>query len=59
MKQDTRVLGRVGARDLTMREVERVTAGIIFHTNTACFLDSRGQAVSMDSAPYECNSDNP
>lgn len=59
MKQDNRVLGRTGARDLTTKEVEGVTAGVIIHTNTACFVDSRGQAVSLDSSPYECGSDNP
>lgn len=57
--QEHRVLGRKGARDLTTREVESVTAAIIIHTNTACYLDTRGQAVSLDSSPYECGSDNP
>lgn len=58
MKQDNRVLGRLGARELTTNEIERVQAGIIIHTNTACFLGPGG-LISSDSAPYECGSDNP
>jgi hypothetical protein len=46
MNQDNRVLGRVGARELTMREVEDVRGGIIIHTNTACFLLSGGAVLS-------------
>lgn len=57
MNENSRVLGRVGARELTTREVERVQGGIIIHTNTACFR--AGGMVSSDSAPYECGSDNP
>lgn len=34
MNQDNRVLGRVGARELTPREVDHVTGAI--HTETVC-----------------------
>lgn len=37
MKKDNRVLGRVGARELTPRETDHVTGGI--HTLTACSFD--------------------
>jgi hypothetical protein len=55
MLQENRVLGRVGARALTAAEVENVGAGIIYHTNTACFLGAKG-VFTGDSAPYECGS---
>jgi hypothetical protein len=61
MNQDNRVLGRKGARELMAKEVEDVRAGITIHTNTACFVNSRGQAFALDSSPFECgtNGDNP
>jgi hypothetical protein len=33
MKEDYRVLGRLGARELTMEEIEHVAAGRIVHTD--------------------------
>jgi hypothetical protein len=59
MKQDNRVLGRKGARELVATEVDDVKAGIVIHTNTACFVNMQGAAFSMDSSPADCGSDNP
>jgi hypothetical protein len=60
MKQENRVLGRKGARELMAREVEEVTAAIRISTNTACLLNVHG-AVFSDSAPADpaCGSDHP
>jgi hypothetical protein len=33
MKHDDRVLGRMGARQLTFEETERVAGSLTFHTN--------------------------
>ena len=38
MKQENRVLGRIGARELTPREVEHVTGSLKVHTETVCTL---------------------
>jgi hypothetical protein len=59
MSQNNRVLGRKGARELMATEVEDVRAGIIIHTNTACFVNVQGATFSLDSSPFECGSDNP
>ena len=53
MKQENRVLGRRGARDLNTSELQLVQGAFIPHTNTACQLNSRGQAVSPDSGPAD------
>lgn len=54
MHQDNRVLGRIGARELSLTEMEQVQGAIIPHTNTACQLNSRGHALnSPDSGPAD------
>jgi hypothetical protein len=40
MKQDNRVLGRKGARELTATEVDHVTGAV--HTETKCSLGPHG-----------------
>lgn len=54
MKQDNRVLGRRGARDLNTNELQLVQGAYIPHTNTACQLNALGQALnSPDSGPAD------
>jgi hypothetical protein len=50
MNQDNRVLGRKGARELTPREIERVTGAI--KTTTLCTLPVR--ANDGDARLGEC-----
>jgi hypothetical protein len=50
MKQDIRVLGRKGARELTPREVEQVTGAI--RTLTVCTLPVK--ACDGDACIGEC-----
>jgi hypothetical protein len=38
--QDSRVLGRIGARDLALKEIEYVTGGGTFHTNVCTAIRS-------------------
>ncbi len=54
MSQDNRVLGRVGARDLTVKEVELVTGGFHSRTLTPCIADNKGNLVNGDTAIGEC-----
>lgn len=54
MNQDNRVLGRVGARDLTAEEVNAVSGGFRSHTTTLCIVDRRGNFVNGDTAIGEC-----
>jgi hypothetical protein len=50
MKQDNRVLGRKGARELTPCEVEHVIGAV--HTETPCTL--KGSALDGDASIGEC-----
>lgn len=52
MNQDNRVLSRVGARDLTMEEVERVAAGL--RTATLCTGPGPFGSGFLDGDPGEC-----
>jgi hypothetical protein len=52
MKQENRVLGRIGARELNPREVEHVTGGI--HTETVCTVDLRAGTRALDGDRGEC-----
>jgi hypothetical protein len=55
MDTNNRVLGRVGARELTEQEVDAVQgAFIVRHTTTLCFIDKKQQLVSGDQAIGEC-----
>jgi hypothetical protein len=38
--QDSRVLGRIGARELAAQEIEYVTGGGTFHTNVCTAIRS-------------------
>ena len=58
MKQDNRVLGRRGARELNTNEIERVQGAIIHHTLTACSLRPNGEQLFGDTGFSECSSDN-
>jgi hypothetical protein len=42
MKQENRVLGRVGARELTSREIEHVTGSFKVSTETVCSIGPQG-----------------
>jgi hypothetical protein len=53
MNQDNRVLGRMGARELSEQEVEAVTGGLkIARTLTPCFVDKKQQLFAGDTT--EC-----
>jgi hypothetical protein len=52
MKQDNRVLNRVGARDLTKEEIDNVTGGL--HTLTACTVDGLTFKDGDAGIPGEC-----
>jgi hypothetical protein len=54
MDQDNRVLGRVGARDLTNDEVDVVSGGFRVHTLTPCVVDRQGNLLNGDTAIGEC-----
>jgi hypothetical protein len=58
MKQENRVLGRVGARELNTNEIERVQGAIVHHTLTACALRTNGQQLFGDTGFSECSADN-
>jgi hypothetical protein len=51
MKQENRVLARMGARELTPREIENVAGGL--HTLTACTIIVLKGTVDGDA--NECN----
>jgi hypothetical protein len=53
MKNDNRVLGRIGARDLTMEEVNTVSGGTR-QTLTPCIADNKGNFLNGDTAIGEC-----
>jgi hypothetical protein len=57
MNQDNRVLGRKGARELNMGELQFVQGAIIPHTTTACSLGANGQPQFFDTGTLECSSD--
>jgi hypothetical protein len=50
--QDTRVLGRVGARELTSQELDHVTGGI--HTLTVCTFNEATRKADGDVSLGEC-----
>jgi hypothetical protein len=54
MKEDNRVLGRIGARDLSAEEVNAVSGGFRAHTVTPCIVDRRGNFINGDTAIGEC-----
>ncbi len=54
MNQDNRVLGRVGARDLTQDEVNAVSGGFKARTLTPCIVDTHGNFFNGDTAIGEC-----
>lgn len=54
MKQENRVLGRIGARELNPREVEHVTGGIGIHTETVCTVDLKAGNTALDGDRGEC-----
>jgi hypothetical protein len=55
MDTNNRVLGRVGARELSEQEVDAVQgAFIVRHTTTLCFIDKKQQLVSGDQSIGEC-----
>jgi hypothetical protein len=55
MHQNNRVLGRLGARELSEQEVEAVGGSLrIHHTFTPCFVDSKQQRLAGDQAIGEC-----
>ena len=54
MKQDNRVLGRVGARELTQEEVNAVAGGFTRRTLTPCIVDTKGNYLNGDTAIGEC-----
>ncbi len=49
---ENRVLARKGARELTAREIEHVSGGVILRTNTACTFAL--QYPSPDGDTNEC-----
>jgi hypothetical protein len=50
--QDTRVLGRIGARELTSQELDHVTGGI--HTLTVCTFNEVTRKADGDVSLGEC-----
>jgi hypothetical protein len=50
--KNNRVLGRVGARELTPREVEHVTGAV--HTETVCTIDLKSATTALDGDRGEC-----
>lgn len=54
MKQDNRVLSRVGARELTEQEVMAVTGAFRAHTLTPCIVDGNGNLLNGDTTIGEC-----
>jgi hypothetical protein len=55
MEIENRVLGRMGARELSEQEVEAVTGAFkTRRTLTPCFVDSKQQLLNGDTAIGEC-----
>ena len=54
MKQENRVLGRAGARELTQEEVMAVTGAFRVHTLTPCIVDRNGNLMNGDQSIGEC-----
>jgi hypothetical protein len=55
MDPNNRVLGRMGARELTEQEVENVQGAFqIRRTLTPCFIDKKQQLLNGDQAIGEC-----
>jgi hypothetical protein len=55
MDPNNRVLGRMGARELTEQEVDTVQgAFIVRHTLTPCFIDKKQQLLNGDQSIGEC-----
>lgn len=55
MKQDRRVLGRMGARELTVEETEQVAGSIHVHTNVCTALTTTGHSFGDGDG---CGTDN-
>ena len=51
--EDNRVLNRIGARDLTLAETERVNGGSKIRTTTVCTIDETFKI--RDGDPGECS----
>jgi hypothetical protein len=55
MDKNNRVLGRMGARELTEQEVDAVQGALqIRRTLTPCFIDKKQQLLNGDQAIGEC-----
>jgi hypothetical protein len=54
MDQNNRVLGRMGARELTEQELDAVNGAFRNHTLTPCFIDKKQQLLNGDQAIGEC-----
>ncbi|HEY2115802.1 MAG TPA: hypothetical protein VGJ51_11960 [Candidatus Angelobacter sp.] len=55
MDPNNRVLGRMGARELTEQEVETVQGAFqVRRTLTPCFIDKKQQLLNGDQAIGEC-----
>jgi hypothetical protein len=55
MDKNNRVLGRIGARELTEQEVDAVQGAFqVRHTLTPCFIDKKQQLLNGDQAIGEC-----
>jgi len=55
MDKDNRVLGRMGARELTEQEVDAVNGALkVAHTLTPCFIDKKQQLLNGDQSIGEC-----
>ena len=55
MDKNNRVLGRIGARELTEQEVDTVQGAFqVRHTLTPCFIDKKQQLLNGDQAIGEC-----
>jgi hypothetical protein len=55
MDKNNRVLGRMGARELTEQEVDTVQGAFqVRHTLTPCFIDKKQQLLNGDQAIGEC-----
>ena len=55
MNNNNRVLGRIGARELTEQEVDAVNGALkVNHTLTPCFIDKKQQLLNGDQSIGEC-----
>lgn len=52
MSQDNRVLGRVGARELTVKETNAVSGAL--PTDTVCTFDEKSGFADGDASIGEC-----